>query len=95
MSRQKLDDQRLPKRMHTEEMHQAMTTLIAFSDKQRAYHQYQARQNYLRQQKSIENYLNTLRIETKQVQAKKEQAQAEKEAAIAEIALLKSLFSHQ
>ena len=81
---EQLDDQRLPEWMHTEEMHQAMTTLIAFSDKQRAYHQYQARQNYLRQQKSIENYLNTLRTETEQAQAEKEQAQAEKEQAQAE-----------
>jgi hypothetical protein len=30
-----------------------MNTLKAFSEKERAYHQYQARQNYLRQQQSI------------------------------------------
>ena len=78
---ERLDDQRLPEWMQTEEMHQAMNTLKVFSDKQRAYHHYQARQNYLRQQKSIENYLNSLRAEAEQARAEKEQAQAEKEQA--------------
>ena len=32
--------------MDTEEMRQAMNTLKVFSEKTRAYHQYQARQNY-------------------------------------------------
>ena len=87
----RLDDQHLPEWMQTEEMHQAMNTLKAFSEKQRAYHLYQSRQNYLRQQKSIENHLNALRAETEQArteiaqaQAEKEQAQAEKEQAQAE-----------
>jgi hypothetical protein len=40
--------------MHTDEMRQAMSTLKAFSEKERAYHAYQARQNYLRQQRSIQ-----------------------------------------
>ncbi len=58
----RLDADRLPEWMQTEEMRQAMSTLKAFSEKERAYHQYQARQNYLRQRQSIENYLNALRV---------------------------------
>ena len=79
-----LDDQRLPEWMQTEEMHQAMNTLKAFSEKQRAYHLYQSRQNYLRQQKSIENHLNALRAETEQARAEMAQAQAATEQAQAE-----------
>jgi len=78
---ERLDDERLPAWMQTEEMRQAMSTLKAFSEKERAYHAYQARQNYLRQQKSMENYLNTLHAEIERIQAEKEQARAEKEQA--------------
>lgn len=35
-----------------------MSTLKAFSEKERAYHAYQARQNYLRQERSIQRALN-------------------------------------
>ena len=38
----------LPEWMQTQEMQQAMQTVKRFSDKQRAYFAYQARQNYLR-----------------------------------------------
>lgn len=88
--------------MRTEEMQQAMSTLQAFSEQERAYHRYQARQDYLRQQKSIENYLRTLRAETERAQitleqerAAKEAALAEKEAALAEIERLKALLESQ
>ena len=77
----RLDAERLPAWMQTEEMRQAMSTLKAFSEKERAYHAYQARQNYLRQQKSMENYLNTLHAEIERMQAEKAQIQAEKEQA--------------
>ena len=77
----RLDAERLPAWMPTEEMRQAMSTLKAFSEKERAYHAYQARQNYLRQQKSMENYLNTLHAEIERMQAEKAQIQAEKEQA--------------
>ena len=85
----RLDDEHLPLWMQTEEMHQAMSTLKAFSEKERAYHEYQARQNYLRQQKSIENHMNALRTEIEQAQEQirvaKEQAQvAEEQARAAE-----------
>ena len=72
----------------------------------RAYHAYQARQNCLRQQKSIENHMNALHAEIARMQAEKDQAQAEKaqaraaeereraekEAALAEIERLKALL---
>ena len=103
---ERLDAEHLPEWMQTEEMRQAMSTLKAFSEKERAYHEYQARQNYLRQQKSIEAYeaglraqIERMQAEKEQVQAEKEQAQAaeaqervEKEAALAEIERLKSLL---
>ena len=41
----------LPEWMHTEEMRQAMQTIKRFSDKQRAYFAYQARQDYLRHER--------------------------------------------
>ena len=75
----RLDADHLPGWMQTEEMRQAMSTLKAFSEKERAYHQYQARQNYLRQQQSLENSLNALRAEAEQARAEKEQARAEAE----------------
>lgn len=85
--------------MQTEQMRQAMSPLKAFSEKERAYHAYQARQNYVRQQKSIENYMNALFAEVEKAQAEKEQARAaeeqaraEKAAALAEIERLKALL---
>ena len=104
----RLDSQQLPDWMLTEEMRQAMNTLQAFSEKERAYHQYQARQNYLRQQRSIQNQMQQLaagieqaraaeereRAEKERERAEKEAALAEKEAALAEIARLKALL-HQ
>jgi hypothetical protein len=70
--------------MQTEEMKQAMSTLQGFSDQERAYHRYQARQDYLRQQKSIENRLRALQAEAEQARAAEEQARAAEEQARAE-----------
>ena len=78
---ERLDAERLPAWMQTEEMRQAMSTLKAFSEKERAYHAYQARQNYLRQQKSIENHLNALQAEIERMRAAEEQARAAEEQA--------------
>ena len=49
-----MDADRLPDWMQTTEMRQAMSTLQRFSDKERAYDAYQARQNYLRIQGAIQ-----------------------------------------
>jgi uncharacterized protein YnzC (UPF0291/DUF896 family) len=40
--------------MNTLQMRQAMNTLTVFSEKERQYFQYQARQEYLRQQRTIQ-----------------------------------------
>lgn len=48
-----LDDAELPDWMRADEMRQAMNTLRQFSEKERDYHAYQARQNYLREQRAI------------------------------------------
>jgi hypothetical protein len=102
----RLDADHLPAWMQTDEMRQAMNTLRAFSEKERAYHRYQARQNYLRQQRSLQTHLDALRAEAEQARAaeereraEKEQARAaeerervEKEAALAEIERLKALL---
>jgi hypothetical protein len=45
------NDESLPDWMITQEMKQAMSTLSTFSEKERQYHQYQARQEYLREQR--------------------------------------------
>ncbi|MDS4068151.1 MAG: Rpn family recombination-promoting nuclease/putative transposase [Candidatus Competibacter sp.] len=74
-----LDEADLPAWMQTEEMRQAMSTLQGFSEQERAYHRYQARQDYLRQQKSIENRLRALQAEAEQARAEKEQARAAEE----------------
>ena len=81
---ERLDTAALPTWMDTDEMRQAMNTLKAFSDKDRAYHAYQSRQNYLREQRSIQRHLQELKAEAEQARAEKEQAQAEKERAQAE-----------
>ena len=83
-----------------------MTTLKAFSDKERAYHVYQARQDFLRQQRSIQRELDDERAarETERqteegaLQAQHDALQAQeverqaKEAALAEIERLKALL---
>jgi len=53
---ERLDADRLPAWMHTPEMEQAMSTLQAFSEKDGAYHAYQARQNYLREQACLQRH---------------------------------------
>jgi hypothetical protein len=70
--------------MQTDEMRQTMSTLKAFSEDERAYHIYQARQNYAREQRSIQRYIETLQAEKEQERAAKETERAAKEAALQE-----------
>ena len=77
----RLDEQRLPPWMQTEEMRQAMSTLKVFSEKERAYHAYQARQNYLRQERSNQRYMDEMRATAEQARATAEQARAAEEQA--------------
>ncbi len=58
---ERFDEATLPDWMHTAEMRQAMSTLNAFSEKERAYHAYQARQEFLRQQRGIQRELDEAR----------------------------------
>ncbi len=48
--------------MITEEMRQAMNTLRQFSEKERDYHAYQARQNFIREQSTIQEELQMARM---------------------------------
>ncbi|MBK5937773.1 Rpn family recombination-promoting nuclease/putative transposase [Halochromatium roseum] len=77
----KLDTDALPPWMQTPEMEQAMSTLEGFSEKDRAYHAYQARQNYLRQQASIQEELDDRRAEIEQARLRLQHAQAAVEQA--------------
>jgi hypothetical protein len=65
--------------MQTEEMMRAMNTLKAFSEKEHAYHAYQARQDYLREQQSIQLEFDDLRAEVEQARADAERERAAKE----------------
>ena len=58
-----------------------MNTLRQFSDKERDYHAYQARQNYLRQQRTMQYELDEVR--------------KAKEEALAEIERLKALLEEK
>ena len=77
-----------------------MSTKTAFSEEERAYHQYQARQEFLRQQRSIQQELQNERaakeaaIQAKEaaLQANEAERQA-KEAALAEVARLQALLT--
>jgi predicted transposase/invertase (TIGR01784 family) len=94
---ERLDPDDLPSWMNTPEMQQVMSTIQGFSEKERAYHAYQARQNYLRQQKTIQRRLDELsaaaareRAEKEQARAAEQRERAEKESALAEIERLKA-----
>ena len=89
---EQLNDKGLPDWMTTTEMRQAMSTLQQFSEKERDYHAYQARLNYLRQQRTIEQERDDERqAKEEALQAKEAERQA-KEAALAEIERLKALL---
>jgi predicted transposase/invertase (TIGR01784 family) len=77
---ERLDDADLPDWMQTPEMRQAMSTLKAFSEKEHAYHAYQSRQNYLRQQRSIQRVLEEERAARELERQAKETALREREA---------------
>lgn len=62
-------------------------------EKERNYHAYQARQNYLRQQRTIQWEIEEERKAKLQAMLEKEAALQEKEAALAEIERLKALLA--
>ena len=96
---ERLDADRLPDWMQTTEMRQAMSTVKQFSEKERAYDAYQARQNYLRMQGSINRRQQELEEALAQERAAREEAMGQmeaerqaKDAALAEIARLQALL---
>lgn len=76
-----LDEANLPQWMSTPEMEQAMITLRQFSEKEKNYHLYQARKNYLRQQHTIQWERDEERKEKEQALLREQMAFKEKEAA--------------
>jgi len=97
---EKLDDTALPDWMNTDEMRQAMNTLKLFSEKERDYFAYQARQDFLREQRTIQIEREEDRQEKERLRQELEQAQREKQAALqeqqsmqAEIERLKALLA--
>ena len=90
---EKLDDTALPDWMNTDEMRQAMNTLKLFSEKERDYHAYQARQNYLREQRTLQVEIEQAQIE-KQAALQREQAALQKMQSMqTEIERLKALLA--
>ncbi|MDP2098107.1 MAG: hypothetical protein Q8K10_05750, partial [Methylobacter sp.] len=97
---EQLNDSALPDWMSTQEMKQAMSTLSIISEKERRYHQYQSRQESLREQRTIQLELEQTSQALTQAQQReqlalleKQAALQEKEAALAEIERLKALLA--
>ena len=106
---EQLNDSALPDWMDTQEMKQAMNTLSLFSEKEREYDRYQARQEYLRVQQAIQEDQRVLQENQRILQLElektgqafikerqeKEVALQEKQAALAEIEQLKALLAQK
>ena len=76
---EQLDDTALPDWMNTQEMKQAMSTLSTFSEKERQYFQYQARQEYLRVQRSIQLEQQALQLKQQALQLEQQTIRLELE----------------
>jgi predicted transposase/invertase (TIGR01784 family) len=87
------DEAGLPDWMATEEMRQAMSTLRQFSDKERDYHAYQARQNFLREQLTIQHELDEERKAKNEALKEKDEALEREQSALAEVERLKTLLA--
>ncbi|MDQ7090916.1 MAG: Rpn family recombination-promoting nuclease/putative transposase [Methylococcales bacterium] len=77
-----LDDPSLPNWMQTDKMRQAMNTLSIFSEKEREYDRYQARQEYLRIQRSNQFMFEQEREAKLKARSTLKQAVEEKKATI-------------
>ncbi|MDO9140686.1 MAG: hypothetical protein Q7U38_10200, partial [Methylobacter sp.] len=88
-----LNDSALPDWMSTQEMKQAMSTLSIFSEKERRYHQYQSRQEYLREQRTIQLELEQTSQALIEERQEKQASLKREEAALAEIERLKALLA--
>jgi len=92
---EQLNDEALPDWMITREMKQAMSTLSTFSEKDQHYYQYQARQEYLREQRTIQHELEQATRALLQANQREEAAKKREELAIAEIERLKALLAQK
>ena len=88
--------------MITREMKQAMSTLSTFSEKDQQYYQYQARQEYLREQRTIQSELELANRREEAANKREMLALKEKQAAesrealaLAEIERLKTLLAQK
>jgi hypothetical protein len=70
--------------MNTQEMRQAMGTLRQFSEKDKNYFAYQARQNYLRQQMTVYGELDATKLREQQVTAERDALALREQQALAE-----------
>jgi predicted transposase/invertase (TIGR01784 family) len=79
-----LNDLNLPDWMNTQEMKQAMNTLCQFSEKERNYFAYQARQDFLRQQGTILFEKDAALVQRDEALEREQIALAERDAVSAE-----------
>jgi len=92
---ERLNDEALPDWMITQEMKQAMGTLSTFSEKDQQYYQYQARQEYLREQRTIQSELEQANKREALALHEKKVAEQEKNLALVEIERLKALLAQK
>ena len=90
---ERLNDEALPDWMITQEMKQAMSTLSTFSEKDQQYYQYQARQEYLREQRTIQSELELANKREEAARNREEAANKREALALAEIERLKALLA--
>ena len=91
---------KIPYRITTDKIKQAMSTLRQFSEKERDYWAYQARQDFLRQQGTMEYELDEERKAKLEAQKREQEALTQKQialsreqAALAELERLKALLA--
>ena len=72
-----------------------MGTLRQFSEKDKDYFAYQARQNYLRQQMTVYGELDATKLREQEALAKLDAIAAERDAIAAEIEKLKALLAEK
>ena len=90
-----LNDNILPDWMITKEMQQAMSTLNRFSEKDLAYYRYQARQDYLREQRTIQKELDSVVKSTVELKKQSEEYKQQSEQLIAKNVILEAELKTQ
>ena len=90
-----LNDNILPDWMITKEMQQAMSTLNRFSEKDLAYYRYQARQDYLREQRTIQKELDSAVKSTVELKKQSEEYKQQSEQLIAKNVILEAELKTQ